>query len=283
MVAASTFPFGQPATARPPRAPSTLPAGLVVLGVYPSALHVRWTPPAWACGELGVSRVGALAVDDEPTVFWDGVDAAARVDGWCKAVGFRTGDERLDWGHVEAAGNGTSGRSVVARVLEPLGVAPAATWFTEAIDHFLVKSGGAQRQQGDVIATCYAPFATAVGLPAASLPPRPPPSKLIDCALADHAYRLRAEIAQADSPMVVTLGEEARRVLHGLAENAAGPPTLPLDRRRFEGQAAATYGEAGTFALGGRELAWHALVHPGQRSKQWADVHDAWIKRRRAG
>lgn len=41
-----------------------------MLGVYPSALHVRWTLPSWWSGDQRV--VGALAVADEPTVFWDG-------------------------------------------------------------------------------------------------------------------------------------------------------------------------------------------------------------------
>jgi hypothetical protein len=57
----SRFPFGRPSTRRPPREPSG-PADLLVLGVYPSALHVRWTTPD------GLHTVGALAVDDEPTV-----------------------------------------------------------------------------------------------------------------------------------------------------------------------------------------------------------------------
>ncbi len=61
----------------------------MVLGVYPSALHVRWS-----CGDAGV---GALAVDVEPTVFWDGGDANARIDDWKKAVGFRP-----EWGTVLA-------------------------------------------------------------------------------------------------------------------------------------------------------------------------------------
>jgi len=49
--------------------------------VYPSALHVRWSR-----GDLNVQ---ALAVDVEPTVFWDGADAELRVAAWKGAVGFR--------------------------------------------------------------------------------------------------------------------------------------------------------------------------------------------------
>lgn len=85
------FPFGRPSTPRPPRRPTSRPE-LVVIGVYPSALHVGWDPPAWARDELGVGRVGSLAVDDEPTVFWDGADAEARVERWRVEVGFHKGD-----------------------------------------------------------------------------------------------------------------------------------------------------------------------------------------------
>jgi hypothetical protein len=59
----SRFPFGRPATRRPPRTPVDRTADLVVLGVYPSALHIRWTLPDRS------ASVSALAVDDEPTVF----------------------------------------------------------------------------------------------------------------------------------------------------------------------------------------------------------------------
>ncbi len=124
----------------------------------------------WAIEELGIGPVGALAVDDEPTVFWDGADALQRVEQWQEAVNFRDGDTRGKWGHVRAVGNGTSGQSVVKRVLEPLAVEAAHTWFSDSVDRFFVKTGGTARQQADVIQTNYKPFAQEVGLPAATLP-----------------------------------------------------------------------------------------------------------------
>lgn len=75
---APRFPFGRPSTPRAPRIPVGQ-AGLFILGVYPSALHVRWELPEWARRGLGIGTVAALAVDDEPSVFWDGADAGARV------------------------------------------------------------------------------------------------------------------------------------------------------------------------------------------------------------
>jgi hypothetical protein len=100
---AGRLPFGRSATRRPPRVPD-VGCRLVVLGVYPSALHVRWVVPA------GAEVVDALAVDDEPTVFWDGADAGERIEAWKADVGWSDA-----WGSVGlAGGNGSSGRHVVA-------------------------------------------------------------------------------------------------------------------------------------------------------------------------
>lgn len=65
------FPFGLPNTERPALLPPA-PRSMVV-GVYPSAQHVTWTPPprVQPTSERSV-RFGALAVDVEPEVFWAG-------------------------------------------------------------------------------------------------------------------------------------------------------------------------------------------------------------------
>src|SRR5687768_8968073 len=103
------FPFGASSTPRPPRTPAG-GAAAFVLGVYPSTFHVRWTPPAW----LGAtdSTVAALAVADEPIVFWDGSNPPEQevFERWHSAIGFIEGDEAGAWGHVRPSGNGTSGR-----------------------------------------------------------------------------------------------------------------------------------------------------------------------------
>lgn len=75
------YPFGAPVTARPPSTQE--PKRVLILGAYPSALHVRWRPP----GGLG-RMVQALPVADEPTPFWDGADADERVRRWQDDVGF---------------------------------------------------------------------------------------------------------------------------------------------------------------------------------------------------
>jgi hypothetical protein len=56
-----TYPFGDPICARPPSADD--PRSTWILGAYPSALHVRWEPPAGN----GLAPVAAFPVADEPT------------------------------------------------------------------------------------------------------------------------------------------------------------------------------------------------------------------------
>ena len=58
------FPFGAPV--QPCGSVLPDPCDAVVLGAYPSAIHVRWVPPRAS----GLRPISALAVDNEPTVFW---------------------------------------------------------------------------------------------------------------------------------------------------------------------------------------------------------------------
>lgn len=202
----SQFPFGRPATRRPPRCPPSGSAELFVLGVYPSALHVRWQPPDGR-------PIGALAVDDEPTVFWDGADAKERIEDWKKAV-----DWSPSWGTVGGAGgNGSSGRHVVDHVLTPLGVSADRVHFTDCLPTYFVKDGaGSQR---DAIDKYYEPFAARQArLSRADLPSRPKATELVRRAVAEEGVTLRQQLAEARAPRVVTLGQEAADVLAGIAD-----------------------------------------------------------------
>lgn len=266
------FPFGQPSTVRPPRKPAG-PARALVLGVYPSALHVRWRLPRWATTQLGLTRaaVGALAVNVEPEVFWDGNNAEQRVQEWKQAVGWREGDKDDSYGYVSSSMNGTSGISVRNHILEPLGLPSEETWFTDAIPHFFMKrsGGGSRAQQADVIREIYEPIAKALALQPADLPERPSPKAFVDLALATEKERLRNELAESQTPLLITLGEEARRVLLGVADEADGPPQQPLRVR-------STYGQPGRAAVNNREITWLALTHPGNRSSLWRKATTEW-------
>lgn len=166
-------------------------------------------------------------------------------------------------------------------ILQPLRVDPATAWFSDVVDRYFLKSGGTKRQQGGAIAQDYEPFAKAAGLQSARLPTRPRVDALVKLAIDEHVTRLRHELAEAAAPVVVTLGEEARRVLLAIADEASGPPTEPLASRRLAGEGADRYGAPGSVTISDQDMSWLALVHPGQRSPFWVDLHNTWIERQR--
>jgi hypothetical protein len=230
--------------------------------VYPSALHVRWT--ARQDANAGIT-VAALAVDNEPIVFWDGVDAHQQIDKWRAAVSF---PDDGSWGTVSAAPtNGSSGRIVATEVLDPLGVELDSAWMTDAVPWFFVKHGS--KQQGAAIVGRYNPFAAATGLPTSNLPSRPAADELVALAIDTQRDRLRHEITQSRAPLLVTLGDEALRTLVGVVDSH-NLATERLDR--------ISYGTTGTVKVGGSNVEWLPLAHPGivRRAGPWRDAHDAW-------
>src|SRR3972149_2657180 len=98
-----------------------------LLGAYPSTAHVRWKFPD------GSTAINAVAVDDEPEPFWNGIDEAARVARWAARVGFQS-----SWGTAEPCGrfNGSSGVWVDTQVLSPLGVERSAVWKTDCLQAY---------------------------------------------------------------------------------------------------------------------------------------------------
>lgn len=245
------FPFGRLSTDRPPRLPADR-ADVFLLGVYPSALHVRWVRPD------GVVQVQALAVDDEPEVFWDGADAAERVALWREQVGWQPG-----WGRVTPSGNGTSGRAVVDDVLQPLATTIDRCHVTDCLPRYLVKNGPGS--QGKAMSSVYGPFAEARGLPEVSLPRRPSPAGLVRQAIGEERGRLMSQVTASGADRVVTLGQEAADVFAAVCD--VGAVVLRPDEH---------YGCLRNVRLGARLLAWTPLKHPGLRSPKWQQRHAAW-------
>ncbi|MFC5999032.1 hypothetical protein ACFP6A_09900 [Quadrisphaera sp. GCM10027208] len=230
-------------------------AEVMVIGVYPSALHVRWQPH-------GSSGVRALAVAPEPWPFWDGGDAADRVAQW------KTDLPWLDtWGTATNPGpvNGSSGRRVRDEVLGPLGISIDDVWTTDVLPYFFVHRGAGS--QGDAMTKRYDPWAAGNGLPAHDLPYRPSPSALVTRAIAEEGERLADEIRSSSCHYVVTLGNEALQVIHHLADEHDLPQRLHPDD---------TYGRTYQASVLGRHVTVLPLVHPGQRSATWRAVHEAW-------
>ena len=132
-----TFPFGAPVLPCGDQLPHAVDA--VLVRAYPSALHVRWTPPP----ATGLPPIAALAVDNEPSVFWNGEDAQARVDAW-KANHFNQ-----SWGSVSPAHlNGPSGKWLEENVLAGLRASGIANWFiTDCLTTYRLSDAAATRIQ----------------------------------------------------------------------------------------------------------------------------------------
>jgi uracil-DNA glycosylase len=245
------FPFGAPVRPCGDRQPS--PSDAFVLGAYPSAVHVRWAPPP----STRLRPIAALAVDNEPTVFWDGGDAEDRVEAWR--------DQYFDpaWGEVSTARlNGPSGSWLRSNILEPLTDAGAANQFvTDCLTTYRLSTGAATR-----LDDTYEALATkSSDLPSADLQPHPSESQIVREALETQAERLRYQIEAARPHVIVTLGNAAARVVASLA-GAAGPGKLVEDG----------YGRPSTVSISGVELSWIALVHPATPAV-WQERHQAWL------
>jgi hypothetical protein len=253
MTTSGSFPFGAPVRRMPPS--RTQPSAVFVLGAYPSALHVAWTPPPGS----GLQHVRALAVDNEPTPFWDGADEAERVAAWSA--------EHFDaaWGVVRpagAGGNGSYGRWVASRVLAALRVDPASVCFTDCLDTYRASKGQAGR-----LDDTYDSFAATYGVDPADLAAHPSESEIVGETVSEHLPRLRSELEAAAPSRVITLGSAAARVFHTLTQRP-GPP---------QGLRQHGYGEERRVSWRGKELRWIPLVHPGQRRADWQSLHASWM------
>lgn len=289
------FPFGQPNTARPVRMPTSLPADALVIGVYPSAFHVGWRAPrCLGTGDGRTRRIAAMAVDVEPTVFWDGAadDFALRRSAWMTAVGFVEGDEPGQHGHVSRTSpstNGSSGAKLARLYLDPLGIDSTRTAFTDIYPVFMVKP--AKDEQGARIHAEYDPIAAELGKGTCSLPKRIEKEHLPDEAAKTFGDRLIADLVAAAPRVVIGLGEEVWRTLQRL-------PALKAKSRvdRFEDFYSEAYGEAGTLTIAAARVPWLSLGHPGllrgdgrevvldpaHRTNQgWMHLHTRWASRMR--
>lgn len=273
-----TFPFGQPNTERPARMVPN--ANAMVIGVYPSAWHVTWQAP-----DLFPDRephgVKAMAVDVEPTVFWDGSsdDFEARLKHWKQQVGFIDGMHGTISPRSPST-NGSSGASVTEQYLTPLGIPVERTAFSDVFPVFMVKSGGpSRREQGDAIREEYDPIAERMGKRPSTLPARMTSAELPPRAAKRFGATLISDIEASGASVVITLGREVWETLVLLPGLNARPPCSHFDELNSD-----RYGARGSLQVGGRTIEWLPLVHPGLLrgdASEWARRHAGWAESQR--
>jgi len=245
-----SYPFGTPLTPRPPSADG--PRKVFILGAYPSALHVRWTPPPNAG-----KPIAAIPIADEPSPFWDGADAVERIARWVAALGDTVG--ACGRFSVPANLNGPSGQWVDDNVLQPLGVTRDKAWITDCLDTYRMSTGVAKR-----LDDTYANGVRGLGWPNYNIGSHPSETDIVREALELHADRLRSELSSCQPEVIVTLGNAAARVITALLGD--GPRKLKLDG----------YGARLHPTVEGRMLEWIPLAHPAA-PKQYQEAHKAWM------
>ena len=231
------FPFGQPNTPRPARWDGQGTPRQLVLGVYPSALHVRWHPPAHL--HASPTRIAAMAVDVEPEVFWDGGDATARIAVWKDRVGFLDGDTPGCHGHASPTTNGPSGATLDGYFTGPIHDR-GDTVFADVYPVYMVKRSGPgtkRKQQGDALDEKFNPLAdrlpaTAAGRAGPStLPTRIPPKALPAHAVARFGdwlqELLNPEPRHGGHPRAGTLEHPGPATRRGTAPPQPGPGRDP--------------------------------------------------------
>lgn len=243
----------------------------VIVGVYPSAFHVAWSPPARLdprpIGQQKRAFISSLAVDVEPVVFWDGKDPSPGdlLETWKLAAGFEGGRH----GSVSLGNNGPSGAGLLTNSLEPLRLLPEEVAFTDAVPWFFVKHG--PNSQGAAITERFQPIASQLGLDGGLLPERPTARRLVELARDGRPTPLADEIVGAGAPLVITLGQEALDAVRSVADRCDGvQQKLAIDG----------YGRRGTVTLGAATMQLLPLVHPGfQRqttSSRWRETLARW-------
>jgi uracil-DNA glycosylase len=245
------LPFGTDSSPRPASADGPRP--MFVIGAYPSALHARWIPPE----DADLRQVKALPVADEPTPFWNGDDASARVKAWIDGHDF---DPATHGSFFPAPKfNGTSGQWVDTNVLDALDCTRADTWITDCLDTYRLSSGARK-----ALTETYDSARARYGWPAWNLRPHPSDDEVVQESASWHRDRLRAELAACRPELIVSLGNAALRVMGALL--SAGPERLEVTG----------YGRRLSVGLGGRAVEWLPLAHP-TAPQRYQEAHRDWM------
>jgi hypothetical protein len=224
------FPFGSPI--QPVTWRHLGPRPVLIIGVYPSAVHARWLD-----GD-GRTRIRALAVANEPEPFWTGQDAEKHLAAVAATAPAVVGRLVAASGH-----NGLSGQALDGSVLVPLGLTRNHVRIADIDNRYM-----ANPAQQQAIDRCYNLLAEKGLVSSVSWRLRRPITKIP----ADRSPSLAEELEEAGPDWVITLGSE---------------PLRALGLRRLS---ADTYGVPVTASLLGRRVRLLRLVHTRQQARHGA-------------
>jgi hypothetical protein len=243
-----TFPFGAPVR-QVMQVPDGSKKRAFIVGIYSSAVHARWI------GLNGQTKIAALAVANEPYIFWRGDNAREHIP---------TIDERL--GRLVPASpgnNGPSGKALDESYLNPLGLSRDETWLSDLVPHTL-----SNKKQRHAIENYYGPLLHGFALPKSTVPCEPE-NEAEWAALVDER-RLLEELRQSEANTIVTLGN---RVIKSFLNRVCATSFARLTERN--------YGLPRPATIDGKLYKVICLAHMRVTTIRptpiWQETHQSWI------
>lgn len=242
-----TFPFGQPI--RPVKQVNDChPKKYFILGVYSSAVHVKWYGPD------GKIRIRAMAVATEPEIFWKGgndyVEKVIETINLDKKYGYLK--------PADAQFNGPSGNCLDDNYLTPLGVKRENVWLCDLLPYSRMNP-----KQEKALKERYDGF---VDIPY-NFPPVPRP-----IADANRVKEIVSELKQSGAKEIILLGDEPIKYFL----NAFDKTITKLSQIE-------NYADPLNVTIDDEEYKVTCLVHPrqaarlGASSESWNKEHQKWI------
>ncbi len=251
------FPFGQKLT-KVQQTETTPNKKVFVLGVYASAIHAKWLD------KDGKIKVQALAVASEPVIFWKGLDAKEQIEKIEKMP--------IELGTLVPANknlNGPSGVALDDLFLKPLGYSRKQAWLCDLLPESRVNPN----QQKAV--NMYNDIAVKHGLPLSTIP------EFREDEIRENAelrhLEILSELENSGAKTIILLGDlPIRWFLHYFDKRT---------KLSQFGYSQDTYGLRHDIVINNKTYSVIPLCHPrnaarlGAHSSNWADWHDAWVKK----
>lgn len=252
------FPFGS--TLKAVEQKDRSPKDIFVLGVYASAVHAKWLDAD------GKTLVKALAVASEPTIFWDGSDAASIID----RIKLPPGAGSLH--PATSTLNGPSGKALDERFLQPMGLTRASAWLCD-----LLPESRMNPSQAKAISRVYEPIAARFGLPKATIPE----FRKGESGTAERRNAILDELVTSGAKRLVVLGDiPIQQFIEPLVDSR-------VRNLQHLTELAGAYGKPWRTTLAGRPMEVIGLCHPrqaarlGSSSAKWGAAHDTWLAAQR--